>query len=111
MVAARDGSAVKSHSTILQWLRRQISLDYYTIPPATQAIQVGTSREVMRERHANGDARARSEERNLPPLAARLARQTGELTRTGSLQVVSHVVQRRTGACLAFHHGGIVPRD
>ena len=29
--------AVKSHSTILQRLRRQISLDYYTIPPATQA--------------------------------------------------------------------------
>ena len=29
---------VKSHSTILQRLRRQISLDYYTIPPATQAI-------------------------------------------------------------------------
>ena len=25
------------HSTILQRLRRQISLDYYTIPPATQA--------------------------------------------------------------------------
>ena len=36
--AARDSSAVKSHSTILQRLRRQISLDYYTIPPATQAI-------------------------------------------------------------------------
>ena len=36
--AARDGSAVKSHSTILQRLRRQISLDYYyKIPPATQA--------------------------------------------------------------------------
>ena len=35
--AARDGSAVKSCSTILQRLRRQISLDYYTIPPATQA--------------------------------------------------------------------------
>ena len=35
--AARDGSAVKSHSTILQRLRRQISLDHYTIPPATQA--------------------------------------------------------------------------
>ena len=35
--AARDGSAVKSHSTILQRLRRQISLDYYTIPPAMQA--------------------------------------------------------------------------
>ena len=34
--AARDGSAVKSHSTILQRLRRQISLDYCTIPPATQ---------------------------------------------------------------------------
>ena len=33
-----NGSAVKSHSTILQRLRRQISLDYYTIPPATQAI-------------------------------------------------------------------------
>ena len=30
-------SAAKSHSTILQRLRRQISLDYYTIPPATQA--------------------------------------------------------------------------
>ena len=27
----------KSHSTILQRLRRQIYLDYYTIPPATQA--------------------------------------------------------------------------
>ena len=36
--AARDGSAVKCHSTILQRLRRQISLDYYTIPPATQAM-------------------------------------------------------------------------
>ena len=36
--AARDGSAVKSHSTILQRLHCQISLDYYTIPPATQAI-------------------------------------------------------------------------
>ena len=35
--AARDSSAVKSHSTILQRLRRQISPDYYTIPPATQA--------------------------------------------------------------------------
>ena len=35
--AARDGSAVKSYSTTLQRLRRQISLDYYTIPPATQA--------------------------------------------------------------------------
>ena len=35
--AARDGSAVKSHSTILQRPRRQISLNYYTIPPATQA--------------------------------------------------------------------------
>ena len=35
--AARNGSAVKSHSTILQRLCRQISLDYYTIPPATQA--------------------------------------------------------------------------
>ena len=35
--AARDGSAVKSHSTVLQRLRRQISLNYYTIPPATQA--------------------------------------------------------------------------
>ena len=35
--AARDRSAVKSHSTILQRLRRQISLDYYKIPPATQA--------------------------------------------------------------------------
>ena len=35
--AVRDGSAVKSHSNILQRLRRQISLDYYTIPPATQA--------------------------------------------------------------------------
>jgi len=35
--AARDGSAIKSHSTILQRLRRQISLNYYTIPPAMQA--------------------------------------------------------------------------
>ena len=35
--AVRDGSAVKSHSTILQQLRRQISLDYYTIPPATRS--------------------------------------------------------------------------
>ena len=34
-----DGSALKFHSTILQRLRRQISLDYYTIPPATQARQ------------------------------------------------------------------------
>ena len=39
--AARDGSAVKSDSTILQRLRRQISLDYYTIPPATQATLTG----------------------------------------------------------------------
>ena len=37
LAASRDSSAVKSHSTILQRLRRQISLDYYTIPPATQA--------------------------------------------------------------------------
>ena len=29
---------VKSHSTILQQLRHQVSLDYYTIPPATQAM-------------------------------------------------------------------------
>ena len=36
-VGTSDGSAVKSHSNILQRLRRQISLDYYTIPPATQA--------------------------------------------------------------------------
>ena len=37
--AARDGYAVKSHSTILQPLRRQISPNYYyTILPATQAI-------------------------------------------------------------------------
>ena len=35
--AACDGSAVKSHSNILQRLCCQISLDYYTIPPATQA--------------------------------------------------------------------------
>ena len=35
--ATRDGSAVKSHATILQRLRHQISLNYYTIPPATQA--------------------------------------------------------------------------
>ena len=35
--AVSDGSAFKSHSNILQRLRRQISLDYYTIPPATQA--------------------------------------------------------------------------
>ena len=33
--SCRDGSAVKSHS--IQRLSRQISLDYYTIPPATQA--------------------------------------------------------------------------
>ena len=33
---SRD-AAVKSHLTILQRLRGQISLDYYTIPPATQA--------------------------------------------------------------------------
>ena len=32
-----NGSAAKSHSTLLQRLRRQISVDYYTIPPATQA--------------------------------------------------------------------------
>ena len=38
--AARDGSAVKFHSTMLKRIRRQISLDYYTIPPATQAIKV-----------------------------------------------------------------------
>ena len=35
--AARDSSAIKSHSTILQRLHRQISLSYYTIPPAMQA--------------------------------------------------------------------------
>ena len=35
--AASDGSAVKSYSAILQRLRCQISLDYYPIPPATQA--------------------------------------------------------------------------
>ena len=35
--ATRDGSIIKSYSTILQPLRRQISLDYYTIPPATRA--------------------------------------------------------------------------
>ena len=34
--------------TILQRLRRQISLDYYTIPPATQAI--GRKKELARER-------------------------------------------------------------
>ena len=39
--AARDGSAVKSYSTILQRLRRQISLHYYTIPPAMQANKTG----------------------------------------------------------------------
>ena len=32
---SRDEAVV--HSAILQRLRRQISLDYYTIPPATQA--------------------------------------------------------------------------
>ena len=37
---SRDEAVVKSHSTMLQRLRRQISLDYYTIPPATQAIQI-----------------------------------------------------------------------
>ena len=36
-------TAVKSHSTILQRLRRQISLDYYTIPPATQASTLARS--------------------------------------------------------------------
>ena len=45
--AARDGSAVKSQSTSLQRLRRQISLDYYTIPPATQAIR-GTEKRLHR---------------------------------------------------------------
>ena len=45
--AARDGSAVKSHSTILQRLRRQISLDYYTIPPATQATFLAVSTTVV----------------------------------------------------------------
>ena len=35
--AAHDGSTVKSYSTILQRLHCQISLDYYTIPPATWA--------------------------------------------------------------------------
>ena len=34
---ALDSSAVKSYSTILQRLHRQISLDYCTIPPAKQA--------------------------------------------------------------------------
>ena len=33
---SRDGYAVKSYSTILQRLRRQMSLDYYTIPPASR---------------------------------------------------------------------------
>ena len=32
----------KSHSTILQRLRHQISLDYYTIPPATQVSLIET---------------------------------------------------------------------
>ena len=36
------GYAVKSHSTILQRLRRQMSLDYYTIPSATQATDLLT---------------------------------------------------------------------
>ena len=40
---AVDGSAAKSHSTVLQLLRLQISLDYYTIPPATQAILISAS--------------------------------------------------------------------
>ena len=44
IVWVRDGSAVKSHSTILQLLRRQISLDYYTIPPATQAMPKAKNR-------------------------------------------------------------------
>ena len=35
--AACDGSAIESHSTILQWLCSQISLNYYAIPPAMQA--------------------------------------------------------------------------
>ena len=39
---SRDEAVVKSHSTMLQRLRCQISLDYYTIPPATQAIQILT---------------------------------------------------------------------
>ena len=34
---SRSLEQAKSHSTILQWLRRQISLDYCTIPPATRA--------------------------------------------------------------------------
>ena len=35
--AAHDGSGVKSYSTILQRFHCQISLDYYTILPVTQA--------------------------------------------------------------------------
>ena len=50
-LAARDGSAVKSHMTILQRLRRQISLHDYTTPPATQATNVGTPVLLFPDRH------------------------------------------------------------
>ena len=40
----------KSHSTILQRLRRQISLDYHTIPPATQAsVKARCDNNIVRE--------------------------------------------------------------
>ena len=61
--AARDGSAVKSHSTILQRLRRQISLDYYTIPPATQANKTSTSPKGLVKKYRGGEGVGRSRER------------------------------------------------
>ena len=36
-LTAPPSNFISFHSTILQRLRRQISLDYFTIPPATQA--------------------------------------------------------------------------
>ena len=40
------GSAVESHSTILQRLRRQISHHYYTIPPAMLVCYIAVFRVV-----------------------------------------------------------------
>ena len=50
LIQFHQSTSVKSHSTILQRPRRQISLDYYTIPPATQATLSSTT-----EHHFNRD--------------------------------------------------------
>ena len=50
LIQFHQSPSVKSHSIILQRLRSQISLDYYTIPPATQATLNSTT-----EHHFNRD--------------------------------------------------------